>query len=186
MSEIDLSVKEILAPLGLERGTGFFGKATREKINKTYGCGISSPATPAIPATPAMPITPVTPTTPATPATPVSCTDSDGGKNYYIKGTTIGLASDGVITTRIDSCWEPNYYGDGYDYIAEWFCADGYAINTNEKCIYGCKDGACLSSITPTSDQGGLIAHWKFDEGSGNTVYDYSGNGNTGLVYGAK
>lgn len=34
--------KEILAPLGLERGTGFFGKATRQKLNKIYGCAASS------------------------------------------------------------------------------------------------------------------------------------------------
>lgn len=81
-----------------------------------------------------------------------SCQDSDYGKNYYVKGTTVGMAADGVMTTRQDSCWPKNYYGDGYDYVAEWFCwtnPDGkqYAINTNEKCTGGCYDGAC--SIPP-------------------------------------
>ena len=91
-----------------------------------------------------------------------TCTDSDGGKNYYVKGTTVGLASGGVMTTRVDSCWEPNHYGDGYDYVAEWFCWDStsdgktYAINTNQKCIYGCKDGACLNQTC----QSGYTYDW--------------------------
>jgi hypothetical protein len=32
----------------------------------------------------------------------------------------------------------------------------------------------------------GLVAYWSFDEGSGNTAYDASGNGNHGTIYGAK
>jgi len=32
----------------------------------------------------------------------------------------------------------------------------------------------------------GLVAYWSFDEGTGNTVYDLSGNGNHGTIYGAK
>ena len=31
----------------------------------------------------------------------------------------------------------------------------------------------------------GLIGHWNFNEGSGDTVYDISGNGNHGTIYGA-
>ena len=31
----------------------------------------------------------------------------------------------------------------------------------------------------------GLVGHWSFDEGNGNVVYDYSGNDNTGNIYGA-
>jgi hypothetical protein len=78
------------------------------------------------------------------------CTDTDGGKNYLIKGTTKGWASDAVMTTRVDSCRAPNYYGDGYDYLIEWHCWTNpddrkeYAINTNEKCLNGCSNGACI------------------------------------------
>ncbi len=31
----------------------------------------------------------------------------------------------------------------------------------------------------------GLVGYWKFDEGSGTTATDSSGNGNTGTIYGA-
>ena len=31
----------------------------------------------------------------------------------------------------------------------------------------------------------GLVAHYTFDEGSGSTVQDQSGNGNNGTIYGA-
>lgn len=31
----------------------------------------------------------------------------------------------------------------------------------------------------------GLVAYWSFDEGSSDTAYDYSGNGNDGTIYGA-
>ncbi len=40
-------VDEILRPSGLRYGTGYVGKATRAKLNKLYGCGITSlPTTP--------------------------------------------------------------------------------------------------------------------------------------------
>ena len=35
---------EVLYPLGLQKGTGFFGPSTRAKVNKLYGCGASSAA----------------------------------------------------------------------------------------------------------------------------------------------
>ncbi len=103
-----------------------------------------------------------------------SCSDSDGGMNYYVKGTTIGLAADGVMTTRADSCRPPNSYGDGYDYVAEWFCGpssgDGktYAVNTNEKCLSGCKDGACVKQAPPPAGAESFKkASWQCYDGSG-------------------
>lgn len=89
-----------------------------------------------------------------------TCVDSDGGKNYYVKGITVGLAGDGVMTTRTDMCWPHNYFNDSYDYVAEWFCWTNpddnkiYAINTNEKCTNGCSNGACLPACIDSD--GGL------------------------------
>ena len=43
---------------------------------------------------------------------------------------------------------------------------------------------AC-SSIASASLTDGLVAYWSFNEGSGDTAYDYSGNSNHGTIYGA-
>jgi hypothetical protein len=40
-------------------------------------------------------------------------------------------------------------------------------------------------SVRPAKASGSLVGYWKFDEGSGTTAYDSSGNGNHGTIYGA-
>ena len=40
-------------------------------------------------------------------------------------------------------------------------------------------------SCHPTGNESSLIGFWNFNEGSGNTVYDISGNGNHGIIHGA-
>ena len=42
-----------------------------------------------------------------------------------------------------------------------------------------------LNKEVPANFPGGLLAYWKFDEGSGNTAGDSSGNGYDGTIYGA-
>ena len=37
--------------------------------------------------------------------------------------------------------------------------------------------------IKPASSASGLVGYWKFDEGSGTTAFDSSGNGNIGVLY---
>jgi len=39
-------------------------------------------------------------------------------------------------------------------------------------------------SCPPTGQEDGLVGYWNFNEGSGDTVYDISGNGNHGIIYG--
>ena len=41
-------------------------------------------------------------------------------------------------------------------------------------------------SCPPTGQEEGLVGYWNFNEGSGDTVYDLSGNGNHGVIYGAE
>ncbi|MBS3774453.1 MAG: T9SS type A sorting domain-containing protein [Bacteroidales bacterium] len=43
-----------------------------------------------------------------------------------------------------------------------------------------------LANVTQVKAQEGLIAHWSFDETEGDTIYDKTGNGNHGTVYGAE
>jgi len=77
-----------------------------------------------------------------------ACTDSDEGKDYYVKGTV--MASDG---TMIDQCESK----EGYDKnrLFEAYCCDGKICHEVYVCPYGCKDGACQPGITVTSPNGG-------------------------------
>jgi len=76
-----------------------------------------------------------------------NCTDSDGGKNYSVKGTTTGLTRDEVtqemkIGTKTDTCVSSMQVG-------EWFCKSHhtygeYVEGTTYTCPNGCLDGACI------------------------------------------
>jgi len=41
-------------------------------------------------------------------------------------------------------------------------------------------------STPPTGSEEGLVGYWKFNAGDGTTLYDHSGNGNHGTIYGAR
>ena len=40
-------------------------------------------------------------------------------------------------------------------------------------------------TCSPTGDEMGLVGYWNFEEGSGNTAYDQTSNGNDGNINGA-
>jgi hypothetical protein len=72
-----------------------------------------------------------------------------------------------------------NLAGTGYD--------NGWACGLDEVAIYNtAKDSDWVTSVydgdTSYDHRGesGLVGYWKFNEGSGTTVNDYSGNGNHG------
>ena len=67
-----------------------------------------------------------------------SCTDTDGGKDYFVKGTTTGLSGNNIISTNTDYCSGDN--------LVEWFCSGKYRTNTNYTCPLGCSDGACIQA----------------------------------------
>jgi hypothetical protein len=111
------------------------------------------------------PLTPITTTTipPVSTTIVPGCTDSDGGNNIYIKGTTTGPDAYGGNTSRIatytDSC-------DGTSRVLEFYCnttnsKSPYVTANNIACPsgYTCQDGACkpatTASITIISPNGG-------------------------------
>lgn len=68
-----------------------------------------------------------------------SCIASDGGINYYVRGT---VTSYNYFGTGEDIIKED--YCDG-DYLYEFFCDDKGVVTGKEfKCPRGCKDGACI------------------------------------------
>jgi hypothetical protein len=97
-----------------------------------------------------------------------NCTDSDGGKDYYEKGSAITKDNSGnTIYISEDSCAEktenkslsgieyiqgiPSCEGNNC-YINEGYCGEHetYGIISQYeliKCSYGCKDGACIKAV---------------------------------------
>ena len=144
-----------------------------------------------------------------------TCADSDGGKNYYVKGTVISgtqalsdhCSSDGTLTEKFcydgDILWETYNCPDGcvdgacinltnetctqhayYDCFGGnvyWFDSCNNTEERKENCSYGCDNGVCLEESGNETNQTILLLH--FNECSGNTVYDSSGNGHNGSIY---
>lgn len=105
-----------------------------------------------------------------------NCTDSDGGKDYYVKGETSGRTwvDDDTLTSRNDFCvaltgssTELNQCSGGNCGVYEFECITmNWAPNKPfvggniQLCEDGCKDGACIKKETPQkncADQGGII-----------------------------
>jgi hypothetical protein len=61
------------------------------------------------------------------------CTDTDGGKNFYVKGTATGIQGGGT-----DYCYTNVN-------LAEYYCdpVNQWTGTVNYNCPYGCSDGAC-------------------------------------------
>ena len=74
-----------------------------------------------------------------------SCTDSDGGINYYEQGTVFEVYQNGTNKTFTDFCSVNNR-------VIEYYCYDNHAAATDQKCDllgdYVCEDGACVSNQT--------------------------------------
>jgi len=86
-----------------------------------------------------------------------------GGRNNnggYTHGWACGLSEVAIFNTVKDTDWIENVY------------------NTNGLLRPRSRRGA--QKKLDFRDQSGLVGYWKFNEGSGTTVTDYSGNGNHG------
>jgi len=110
--------EEILAPWGIQYGTGFVGPATRAKLNSLYGCG-------------------------------TACTDTDGGKNFSIKGTVTanGVTKTDSCTYCTGACKEGLPCNTICGGVVEYYC-DGNEIKSVEQVCpldTACSDGACKS-----------------------------------------
>jgi len=76
----------------------------------------------------------------------VNCNDTDGGINYFTKGSVsgnIGSAYPAGLETYTDYCTSDNQS------LIERYCTDDYTnFTTHYPCEYGCSDGACLTEPT--------------------------------------
>lgn len=89
------------------------------------------------------------------PAAPTTCTDTDGGWTYYVKGSAIGY---GGVTVADSCCTDLNDSSCGKSTgsaVSEAYCSGTTAKSVKYNCPYGCENGACKSGITVTSPNGG-------------------------------
>jgi len=107
----------------------------------------------------------ITPQPVVIPKPQITCTDSDGGNNTAVKGTTTGCqdSSCSNVTTITDCCYRisgNNQYagcfatGDG---VGEGVCQGNMVYEPYIPCPNGCSDGVCLpaSANTCTDSDGG-------------------------------
>lgn len=131
------------------------------------------------------------------------CTDSDGGKDYYVKGTINSIDVEGKPFTHTDWCIPTNdpAYALFAGYLEENYCRfDDKADVEMYKCPNGCKDGVCIKATTCRDSDGGRDYYTKgyVEESThpsalldgcvdktrlGEAVCDTNGRGDFGLVY---
>ena len=79
----------------------------------------------------------------ATIVTNITCTDSDGGIDYNVKGT-ITRCVGASCSNNSDSC--SGIYG-----LSERYCKNNYYVTKTYRCPNGCRDGACIASGNQSS-----------------------------------
>ena len=76
------------------------------------------------------------------------CSDSDGGKNYGIKGTatSYSTSSSSTTVTRVDAC--SSIPGKTERYVTEWSCAGNSLQVFDYLCPGRCDDGICVENVS--------------------------------------
>ncbi len=106
----------------------------------------------------------------------VAAQDSYAGWSYYTYN------ADGQrVKRKVNNQETWQIYGIDGELLAE-YAANG-AVGSPQK-EYGYRDGQLLvtAAAAVSAPTSGLTAHWKFDENSGTTAADSSGNNNTGTL----
>lgn len=69
-----------------------------------------------------------------------TCTDSDGGKNYYVQGVVSGYDSNGTYWINVSDICEGN------NNLRERFCNGIYGEDIFYTCLNNCSNGACINA----------------------------------------
>lgn len=83
-----------------------------------------------------------------------NCTDTDGGKNYYVIGTVYGNLPGGEHFNHTDMCTSGTQ-------LIEWYCTEGNCPIPwweEHKCDFGCSAGKCDHDIPEFGTMAALLA----------------------------
>jgi len=81
-----------------------------------------------------------------------TCTDSDGGLNYDVAGTVVGVGTTGLPQTKYDVCET----GAREGYVREYYCNGTTPWPKLYSCTYGCVAGACSPPVCTDADGDGF------------------------------
>lgn len=106
-----------------------------------------------------------------------SCTDSDGGQNFFEQGETCGGINTGETNCIIDTCTNPST-------LKEYYCNKNQRAQTSEECEFGCFNGACLeaqptcgNSVFEFGEECEDCNTRSGDKCSSNCAFEYCGDG---------
>jgi hypothetical protein len=85
-----------------------------------------------------------------------TCTDSDSGLNYYLKGSikyNQGMVADDSCTLVVNNVESPVSSCSGANCnVREYSCEDSNVVAQPFHCLNGCKDGACIEKNECSGD----------------------------------
>ncbi|MGO9525984.1 MAG: LamG-like jellyroll fold domain-containing protein [Verrucomicrobiia bacterium] len=121
---------------------------------------------------------------PAAPPTPQNLRVTTVSTNQITIGWSVSSSATGYIVAYTNgtvlATIDTNSYTDTGLAIGNTYCYQVTATN-NSGGVSGTASNACGTTLPATGDTN-LLAYWTFDEGTGTTANDSSGNGNTGTV----
>ncbi len=88
-----------------------------------------------------------------------TCTDSDGGNDYYVKGDVTGFTGVGQFITDIDHCLVSGVPQEDIGKLGEYYCCNGGICLDAYECPTCCRDGACVVEC----DSSKIVGDWNED-----------------------
>ena len=84
----------------------------------------------------------------------ITCTDSDGGRDYYKKGTvtlqqTLPTGKIELLEQQTDDCVYSESNQPSCTKVIEYYCEGNEIKSTTIPCLNGCQDGACVKGKEP-------------------------------------
>lgn len=76
-----------------------------------------------------------------------TCTDSDAGRIYSVKGAISSCDSSGQCSTKEDSCSDKT--------LTERFCQNSQENSEEHECEGNCEEGACVEAVKKSTYSGG-------------------------------